>query len=491
MKRIIGILLILILPLAILTAQSDDDLFGGDDAFFSSDDDFFGDDGIEEVADVSAKSDLSKGVIFDSGAVKVGGSLTAGISTNTVLYSPDSEDENLGEKIKNTKLTPDLSAMLTVDARPTETLRMYTKFGFAYPFETKATTTIKFTPVAFTAATPSLSGLPGVPSAETTILDWFKLKELFTDFSVKDTVFFRFGIHTVTWGASYFFSPVSDMINSSSIDPENPDKQVDGSLNLRTQIVFPGSQNCLWFYVIPSTNFQNQTAETYARETALAGKADILIGNWELGLGGLYKYQNAPKAMLTLTGSLKKISFFGEFVYSYGALSEWQKNTDWNDKTSIFQATAGFSYYWKEPKINIAAQYYFESNDKDISKKISTYGHNVALMASKGDLFKNPDFSLSLFAMANFGHKDATVEDVLEMYPDLQMLIATGVVEGSVDDYAKEASAMPTLTGNLMLNYSPFANMSFAMGPVVTVKDFETKPKVALKLSATLGGGKF
>ena len=479
MKRLF-LLLILGLTLTFAYSQSDDDLFGGDDAFFSSDDDFFGDDGIEEVADVSAKSDLSKGVIFDSGAVKVGGSLTAGISTNTVLYSPDSEDENLGEKIKNTKLTPDLSAMLTVDARPTETLRMYTKFGFAYPFETKATTTIKFTPVAFTAANPSLSGLPGVPSAETTILDWFKLKELFTDFSVKDTAFFRFGIHTVTWGAGYFFSPVSDMINSSSIDPENPDKQVDGSLNLRTQIVFPGS-----------TNFQNQTAETYARETALAGKADILIGNWELGLGGLYKYQNAPKAMLTLTGSLKKISFFGEFVYSYGVLSEWKKNTDWNDKTSIFQATAGFSYYWKEPKINIAAQYYFESNDKDISKKISTYGHNVALMASKGDLFKNPDFSLSLFAMANFGHKDATVEDVLEMYPDLQMLIATGVVEGSAEDFAKEASAMPTLTGNLMLNYSPFANMSFAMGPVVTVKDFETKPKVALKLSATLGGGKF
>ena len=36
------------------------------------------------------------------------------------------------------KITPllksDLSALLTVDARPTQNLRMYTKFGFAYPF---------------------------------------------------------------------------------------------------------------------------------------------------------------------------------------------------------------------------------------------------------------------------------------------------------------------------------------------------------------------
>ena len=130
MKRILTILFLGVLT-AFAFAQSDDDLFGGDDSFFS-DDDLFGDDGIEEVTDVSAKSDLSKGVIFDTGSIKVGGSLTASLGTNTVLYSPDSND--FGENLKNSKLTPDLSAMLSVDARPLENLRMYTKFGFAYPF---------------------------------------------------------------------------------------------------------------------------------------------------------------------------------------------------------------------------------------------------------------------------------------------------------------------------------------------------------------------
>ena len=448
-------------------SQSDDDLFG-------SDDDFFGDDGIEEVADVSAKTDLSKGVLFDSGSIKVGGSLNAGISTNTILWGPDNED--LGDNIHNTTFSPDLSAMLTVDARPTETLRMYTKFGFAYPFEDKASISYK------------LNMATRQPEFDASVANWFKLKELFTDFSVKDTAFFRFGIHTVTWGAGYFFSPVSDMINSSSIDPENPDKQVDGSLNLRTQIIIPNSQNCLWFYVIPSTNFNNQSAESYARDTALAGKADILIGNWELGLGGLWKYQNAPKAMLTATGSLKKISFFGEFVYSYGALSEWQKNTDWDDKTNIFQATAGFSYYWKDPKLTLAAQYYFEGNDVDFAKKISLYGHNVAMIVSKGDLFKNPDLSLSLFALANFGHKEATADDILAMYPEYAGLASAADLETA----AKEASdAMPSLTANLTLKYSPFKDMSFGIGPSISFKDFETKPKTSLKLSATLGGGKF
>jgi len=443
-----------------LFAQSDDDLFGGDD-------DFFTDDSIVEVPDVSAKNDLSKGVIFDSGSIKVGGSLTAGLTTNTVLYSP--EENSFGENLKNTKLTPDLSALLSVDARPTETLRIYTKFGFAYPFETKAYSSTK---LAGTSPTDLRF------ETTTSITDWFKLKELFTDFSIKDTVFFRFGIHTVTWGAGYFFSPVSDMINTSSIDSENPEKQVDGALNLRTQIVFPGSQNCLWFYVIPSTKFEGQTAETYARDTAFAGKADILIGNWELGVGGFIKYQNAPKVMLTATGSLKKVSFFGELVYSYGAAKEWAENTDWNDKTNIIQATAGLSYYWKDPMISLAAQYYFNGNDKDLESYLIG-GHNFAAMANFGKILGNKDFTASLFAMVNFGREE---------YGDME--IALLKMMGADDDTISAVSGISLMT-TAMVYYSPINDLKFGMGPVLTFKTFDEKPTLAMKLTATLGGGKF
>lgn len=447
MKRFI-ILLIIGLLTAFAFAQSDDDLFGG------SDDDLFTDDSIVEVKDVSAKSDLSKGVIFDTGSIKVGGSLSAGITTNTVLYSP--EENDLGKNIYASTLKPDLSAMLSVDARPTETLRIYTKFGFAYPFQNKATAN----------------------GNSIVIADWFKLKELFTDFSLKDTAFFRFGIHTVTWGTGYFFSPVSDMINTSSIDPENPEKQVDGALNLRTQIVFPNSQNCLWFYVIPSTNFTNQTAESYMRETALAGKFDLLIGNWEFGIGGFYKYQNAPKAMLTATGSLRKIGFFGEFVYSYGSASEWARNNNWDDKTSIIQATAGFSYMWKEPQITLAAQYYFNGNDKDPAAYVIG-GHNIATLLSFGKLFNNNDFTASIFAIGNFGRKEMTAAE-------REMLKHSGAT-----DEMLAAVSGTALTSTAMLYYSPIKELKVGLGPSITFKTFEANPTISLKLSATLGGGKF
>lgn len=472
MKKILSIFIISFLTLNIF-AQSDDDLFG--------DDDFFSDDGIEEVVDVSAKDELSKGVIFDTGSIKVGGSLTAGITTNTILYSPASTD--FGENLKNTKLKPDLSALLSVDARPTETLRIYTKFGLAYPFVNSMSGYLKTDLTG--NVTPDYFGIdanmtPFVGAKlNTSITDWFKLKELFTDFSIKDTAFFRFGIHTVTWGAGYFFSPVSDMINTSSIDPENPEKQVDGALNLRTQIIIPNSQNCLWFYVIPSTKFEGQTAEAYARDTALAGKADILIGNWELGLGAFYKYQNAPKAMLTATGSLKKVSFFGELVYSYGAASEWTKNTDWDDKTSIIQATAGLSYYWKDPQITLAAQYYYNGNDKDFPFNYIVGGHNIAAMVNFGKIFGNTDFTASLFTMANFGREE---------FEDSEIAIFKTM--GATDDDLSKLSGS-SLMSTAMIYYSPIKEMKVGMGPVLTFKTFDENPTISLKLSATLGGGKF
>lgn len=439
MKKIITLLSILTFSLFTLFAQSDDDLFGG------SDDDFFSDDGIDIVEEVTAKSDLSKGTLFENGSIKIGGRIDASIGTATVLYADD--DASFGDHVKDTTLTPKLDALLSVDARPTETLRMYTKFGFGYPFK---------------------SGVSG-----TTFSDYFKVKELFTDFSVADRAFFRFGLHTVTWGTGYFFSPVSDIINASSINPEDTDAQVDGVLNLRTQITFPGSQNCLWMYVVPSTDFNSGSLETYAKQTALAGKYEFLIGGWEFGLGGYWKYQNAPKGMITFTGSLEKVSFFGELVYQYGGASEWMMNTDWEDKKHIFQATAGLSYYWKDPMITLAAQYYYDGNDKDMQHQYFTYGHNIAALANFGKILGNQDFTATIFGMVNVGK-----EDLPEMYKAMLDQMGMG-------------SFVNTATFSAMVNYTPFKEFTAGIGPYITMNAWDEKPVVSLKLNFTLGGGKY
>lgn len=450
MKKILIALFLITFSVVSLIAQSDDDLFG-------SDDDLFGDDGIEVVESVTAKSDLSKGTLFEAGAVKVGGRFDTSLGTTTVLYSDD-EEKDFGDYLKETTFNPSLSAFLTVDARPTDILRMYTKFGFGYPFTDTAVTTKTMEPSPY---------FPGqyIESYETTITNWFKMKEMFTDFSVADRAFFRFGLHTVTWGTGYFFSPVSDIINASSINPEDVEAQVDGVVNLRTQITFPGTQNCLWAYIIPSS--------LQARETAFAAKGEIVFGGWEIGLGGYYKYENAPKGVVTASGSIKKFNIFGEFVYQYGGASEWSENTDWEDKEHIIQATAGLSYTFKDPQITLAGQYYYDGNDKDFKHQYFTYGHNIAGMVSFGKILGNSDLTASIFGMVNFGKDDL---------PELYALMIDQMGMGSFVNTA-------TFSGTL--SYSPFNNCKFSCGPYVTVFAWDEKPTVSLKLTATLGGGKF
>ena len=91
--------------------------------------------------------------------------------------------------------------------------------------------------------------------------------------------------------------------------------------------------------------------------------------------------------------------------------------------------------------------------------------------------------------MGNFGHKDITAEDIFAMSPMSAMAFES---QEEIDAAVKDAKkSQVTLMTNLMLKYSPFKDMSFGAGPVLTFRDFETNPILSFKLTATLGGGKF
>lgn len=526
MKRKIFLLLVTttLLTSVYSQASSDDDLFfddvdpgftfaedtSSDDFLFgdSADDDFFGGDGIDEF--VKAKdqktSALSHGNLFDTGSIKIGGTFTTSLGTMTTLYADD--DSDFGKRLKDTTITPTVDATLTLDARPTDVLRMYTKFGFGFPFKNSISFNMNSTNISTkfpgnTGSDPIISGDSddeefsiedllnnldlgdykisdlGKTLNNAKITDFLKVKELFTDFSVNDRAFFRFGIHTVTWGTGYFYSPVSDMINTSSINPEDTSAQVDGSLNLRTQITFPDSMNCLWLYVVPSTDFlSNSSTASYLRDTALAGKGDVLLGNWELGFGGYYRYQKPLKAMMTATGSIKKLGVFGETVLQLGSDAEWAEKPDFNYKTPILQFTAGVNYMWKNPGIVLAAQYYYDGNHYDKLISVGDYsipriteGHNIALLASFSKIAGNSDLSATVFGMVNFGKEE---------------------LNDDVKDLMKNAGiTIPALVTSAMISYKPIKDFSLSAGPYIVMPDFKSKPTVSLKLTATLGGGKF
>ena len=464
MKRIFFILFVFFMTFGALLAQSDDDLFGSDDDLFGGDD-FL----IEEIEDVSAKSDLSKGMLFDNGSVKIGGSLSASASLSTTLYQKDTE---FADNLKKSTLSPSLSSSITLDARPNQDLRLFSRFNLSYPFTGNV----------------------------------LNVKEMFTDFNAGDYVSFRFGLHTVTWGTGLFYSPVSDMINTSSIDPEHRDEQVDGSLNLRTLINIPGTMNNLWFYVIPDKGTWQ------ARDTALAVKGEFVAGGWELGAGAFYKYNTAPRAMLTASGSIKKWALFGEAVYQYGSDREWLEKQSFDDKKSVFKATAGFMRSWTDPDISLLAQYYFDGNDFEagefedvgfylqhmplVMAEYPTKGHNLAESLGFSKLFGCKDLSLSLLGITNF--TEPKVIDLDDPKTKMMLAIADSQTQ---QGQAKPSEIINTTINSLKnsprtilsatMNYRFNDNTSMGFGPYITLTKWDKPPVVSLKINFTLGGGKF
>ena len=472
MKKFFLILLVLLLPIATISAQSDDELFfsSNEDLLFGSDDDLFGENTlIEEYTEPSTTSDLSKGILFDNGSVKIGGSLSASASLSTTLYQKDTE---FVDNLKASTLTPGLSSSITLDARPNQDLRLFSRFNLSYPFTGNV----------------------------------LNVKEMFTDFNAGEYVSFRFGLHTVTWGTGLFYSPVSDMINTSSIDPEHRDEQVDGSLNLRTLINIPGTMNNLWFYVIPDKGTWQ------ARDTALAVKGEFVAGGWELGAGAFYKYNTAPRAMLTASGSIKKWALFGEAVYQYGSDREWLEKQSFDDKKSVFKATAGFMRSWTDPDISLLAQYYFDGNDFEagefedvgfylqhmplVMAEYPTKGHNLAVSLGFSKLFGCKDLSLSLLGITNF-----TEPKVIDLDdPKTKMMLAFADSQ-TQQGQAKPSEIINTTINSLKnsprtilsatMNYRFNDNTSMGFGPYITLTKWDKPPVVSLKINFTLGGGKF
>ena len=417
-----------------------------------SDDSLFSDSTVTASEQNAPKTDLAHGTVFQTGSVKIGGQFDMSLTTLTVF----NKDTDFEDSLKNTLLTPLADALFTIDARPSENLRLYFKGGIHFPYITEQNATTGSSVEVLVNAVENGFDLTKLSDSDkqSMMQNLFYVKELFTDFGIGNAAYFRFGKQTITWGTGYFFSPSSNIVNLSSIDPEDTTKQVEGPLALRTQIVFSGSQNCIWAYIIPDSSLFSQNGDTYifARNTAFAAKGDIVLGGWELGVGAFYKYAHAPKGVLTASGTLfNKINTFAECVWAYGTDTDWSNSNSWDNKDSIWQATAGCTYTWKEPQITFAGQYYYDGNDKDSWDDI-THGHNIAGLISFAKVFTT-DLTASVYGNVNFG--------------------------------------ADTLTAFAMLYYSPINEIKLGAGPYAVWSSFDSSPNIAVKLSAKLGGGRF
>lgn len=454
-KRLFSFLLLFTAAVALFAADSDDaffmddDGFSGDDALFSDDDMFGGDDMfsdsmIEEGEAIESETPLAFDIsnIYAEKIFRFGCSLSFTLDGMFLWYDSLKDGNRNPEFTKNGfrdfAVTPKLLSDFYFDVRPKDNLRFYAKAKFKIP-----------QPVLY----PFSDEKDNVFPAWKDTITWF---EYFMDYSLKDRVFFRLGKHTVTWGVGYFFSP-ADVINLSAVDPENPTEQREGAISLRTQVVFPGTQNCLWFYVLPDIktgeakeNSKNDDGFDLKKDfkyTAFAAKYEFLIKNFEVGLGGWYKYGRTPRAVATLTGGIGKIATFSELVFGYGTEEQWQplsKNgtgsPKYGDMKPVVQATTGFSYTWKETKVTLMGQYFFNGFGAKKTRPLSeidflklqnsyTYAgrHFAAISLSKEDMFVR-DCSGSIYSLVSLTDWSGMVQGTVSYAFKKDFKLSTGPV---------------------------------------------------------------
>ncbi len=375
-----------------------DSLFGGDEV-------------VSEEAPAQNPADAAKQnpvtAALKSDKVRIGGSFYGSIAP-TATWA-DFWDGDLALSDDTTSLATSLKSTIFFDARPTEDFRVYGSAKAAYPFSTT-------------------TGGVSVPN--------LSVFELFADFNLNDKVYFRMGKSTVKWGVGYFWSP-ADVINLEPINVLDAEAQREGPINFRVNVPIAGTQNNLYFYtILDSSDIDFDT-------TALAAKAEFLLGNYEVGLGAYYRYDTAERAMLTLTGPLGDFDVFGEAMLSRGSAKTYVTGIDAvppfihtattadNREKYYFSASGGFSYSNSNANVTAVGQYYYNGegysrsevdsleaqaalinlNPLALAGYLSGSGrHYAAAMLSKGELFALEDLSASVIAVANLSDLSGLVK---------------------------------------------------------------------------------
>ena len=463
------------------SASLEEELFGGDEDLFVSPDKAHtapsATDSDSSTGDRPLKfqADLQKAMLSLEGEkLRIGGSLDSSLKLSCNWTEPY-------EPKPDSTLKTTLNANLFFDARPVENLKIYGKFSFGFPFEKS----LSGLAVLQKKQLPLLPNDIAVPIGVNGAVN-ISIRELYTDFSLKDIAFFRFGKHAVKWGTGYFYSP-ADIINISRIDPQDPEADKEGPLSLRTHIVIPRTQHNLWFYLLPPAESGFKT-----ENTAVAAKAEFVFGNWEWGIGGRYRYDQAPKLVTTLSGSITgKVAVFAEGVFAWGSDYIYYKNGDYNNEykeknKALFQATAGASYSNAKTHTSVAAQYFYNGFGYRNTKEVQSIIEAGFAEAQKGNLLHSSVRAAgNITSMGNIG----------------QHYIACTLSQNKIGTEKLRAQlfqqfAVSELQGMSVLTFSwnPNRFIGFSIGPAFTYPlstESQAKSSAGFSLSVKMGGGKF
>lgn len=277
--------------------------------FAQSDDDFFSEEAVTVTAAPTSSVDPTKQFSETAEGLRWGGTVSSNATWNGGWVD---QWPNAAKPFEGWKdgLDYGLSTKLFLDGRPDSDFRFRLSLKTGYPFTNDASVVTK----SGTTDTKTTLKIPNI-----------SVWEMFTDVTVEDTLFLRFGKQSASWGASYFYSP-GDVISLTAKDAADPTAEREGPVALKATLPFPGLKtNLTGFVLVRESYFEGELPSLENLGYAL--QADALVGDAQVSLGGFYQRDNAPKAVATLnTGFgflglpiLSDVNLFSEAVFSYGS----------------------------------------------------------------------------------------------------------------------------------------------------------------------------
>ena len=301
-------------------------------------------------------------------AVEIGGSYRFSL-TGEAAWASLEELTDAPLEPESQGVTVDLGATVFLDARPAEDFRVFGKVDLSYPFTTDED-----------AQPPR--GFDDIVS----------VRELFSDFTIGDVLFLRGGKHTIAWGVGYFFSP-ADVLNLTSIDPEDPEAEREGPVSLRANL--PVDFHNLYLYVIADPGDDGV-------QLAAAPKAEFVVGGTEVGIGAFYHPGRVPRAMLTVSTSVRDFDLFGELEASLGSDRRFVETADRGPDTPhglravrntddpFAAATGGLRYTYRPEEgdwsATFAGQYLWNGEGYEDAAVLRDNRRGVMKLLESGDL---------------------------------------------------------------------------------------------------------
>lgn len=199
------------------------------------------------------------------------------------------------------------------------------------------------------------------------------LDQMWLRFDLKRTVFVTAGRQHVRWGTGRFWTP-TDFLHVQRRNPLDPFDARVGTTMLKLHL--PWEAQGWNFYAYGVTDFPQGTPAL--GDVAGAGRAEIVIGTAEAGIGALVQRDRKPKVGADLSIGIWEFDLYGEIALRYGSEIDRVGFDQSADPLTMFQqrypvfresglrpqVVGGFTYsllYADKDVLTIGGEYFYNS----------------------------------------------------------------------------------------------------------------------------------